>query len=157
MIPDEATALPAASAAPARTDVRALAVRVLHFAGVSGAGLCLDYLVYWLLCRSGVPAGWANAVSASCGVTFVFVASARRIFEADHHFQWPLFLPYAAYQAVAIAAASAAVGLLDDALDGKFLLAKLLVLPVTFTANFLFMSWLTRRRSPSRIVAGARG
>jgi putative flippase GtrA len=124
--------------------------RIVKFAGVSGAGLCLDYAVYSLLCASGVAAGWANLVSASLGVTFVFVVSARRIFAAsDEHFMLGLFAVYALYQVCAVSAASWLVGEATHLLDGQFLLGKTLVLPLSFTANYLFMSGLfgAKRRS----------
>ena len=123
--------------------------RILKFAGVSGAGLCLDYAVYSLLCAGGVGAGWANLVSASLGVTFVFVVSARRIFASSERFLLGLFGVYAAYQVAAVSAASWLVGEATYLLDGRYLVGKTLVLPLSFTANYLFMSWLfgARRRS----------
>ena len=125
-------------------------LRILKFAGVSGAGLCLDYAVYTLLCASGVAAGWANLVSAGLGVTFVFAVSARHIFESSgDHFLLGLFAAYALYQVGAVSAASWAVGEATHALDGRYLLGKTIVLPFSFTANYLFMSWLfsARRRA----------
>jgi putative flippase GtrA len=123
--------------------------RIIRFAGVSGAGLCLDYAVYSLLCASGVPAGWANLVSAGLGVTFVFAVSARRIFASSERFLLGLFAIYALYQLAAVSAASWLVGEATHVLDGRYLLGKTLVLPLSFTANYLFMSWLfgARRRS----------
>jgi putative flippase GtrA len=124
-------------------------VRILKFAGVSGAGLCLDYAVYSALCASGVPAGWANLCSAGLGVTFVFLVSARHIFESSERFLGGLFAAYALYQVAAVSAASWLVGEATHLLDGRYLLGKTLVLPLSFTANYLFMSWLfgARRRS----------
>jgi hypothetical protein len=123
--------------------------RIIKFAGVSGAGLCLDYAVYSALCASGVPAGWANLVSAGLGVTFVFAVSARRIFTSSERFLLGLFAIYALYQLAAVSAASWLVGEATHVLDGRYLLGKTLVLPLSFTANYLFMSWLfgARRRS----------
>jgi hypothetical protein len=115
--------------------------RIVKFAGVSGAGLCLDYAVYSALCASGIPAGWANLVSAGLGVTFVFTVSARRIFSAER-FLFGLFAIYAAYQVVAVSTASWLVGEATHLLDGRYLIGKTLVLPLSFTANYLFMSWL---------------
>jgi putative flippase GtrA len=106
--------------------------RIVKFAGVSGAGLCLDYAI----------------VSASCGVTFVFVVSARRIFAAsDDHFLLGLFAIYALYQVLAVSAASWLVGEATHLLDGRYLLGKTLILPLSFTANYLFMSWLFGARA----------
>jgi putative flippase GtrA len=120
--------------------------RIVKFAGVSGAGLCLDYVVYTLLCSGGVDAGWANLLSAGLGVTFVFAVSARRIFESSERFLLGLFATYALYQVAAVSAASWAVGEATDLLDGRYLLGKTLILPLSFTANYLFMSWLFSAR-----------
>ena len=118
--------------------------RVVKFAGVSGAGLCLDYLIYVLLCGTGMDAGPANAISAGTAVTFVFVVSARHIFEADarHGFLVRPFAVYAAFQVVAVLAASALVHATTDLLGGAYVLGKTVVLPLTFTVNYLFMTWL---------------
>jgi putative flippase GtrA len=125
--------------------------RILQFAAVSGTGLVLDYGIYTLLCTAGVPAGWANLVSAGAGVTFVFFASVRRIFASEHRNLERLLVVYLAYQAGALTAASWAVGAATELLDGRFLLGKTLILPLSFTANYLFMSWLVARREPATV------
>jgi putative flippase GtrA len=117
-------------------------LRIVKFAGVSGAGLCLDYAVYTLLCTSGLDAGVANLVSAACGVTFVFVVSSRRVFAGSGQFLLGLFAIYALYQVAAISLASYAVHGATELLGGRFLLGKTVVLPFSFSANYLFMSWL---------------
>jgi putative flippase GtrA len=116
--------------------------RIVKFAGVSGAGLCLDYVVYTLLCRGGLDAGVANLASAACGVTFVFAVSARRVFQSSERFLLGPFLVYAAYQVVAISTASWAIHGATALFDGRYLLGKTVVLPFSFTANYLFMSRL---------------
>lgn len=122
-------------------------MRVVRFAGVSGAGLLLDYVIYTVLCEAGLAAGWANLISAATAVTFVFVVSARHIFEAPSGFLVRPFVLYAGYQAVAVCLASAAVGGMTTLLDGRYLLGKTVVLPLSFTANYLFMSWLFASRT----------
>jgi putative flippase GtrA len=124
--------------------------RILKFAGVSGAGLCLDYAVYTLLCSAGLDAGIASLVSAGCGVTFVFLVSARHIFEAGDAFLLRLFLVYAIYQVVAVALASGAVHETTALFGGRYLLGKTVVLPFTFAANYAFMSWLFTARGRLR-------
>lgn len=106
-----------------------------------------------------MPAGWANMISASVGVTFVFVVSARHIFESEDHFLVGLFALYAIYQVLAISGASYLVHVFTDAFDGRYVLGKAAVLPLSFSANYLFMSWLFRsssRRSPRARGASAR-
>lgn len=125
--------------------------RIVQFAGVSGTGLALDYAVYTLLCSGGMPAGWANLISASLAVTFVFFASVRRIFGTQRRDLERLFLVYLVYQAGAVSAASWAVGAATAMLDGRYILGKTLILPLSFTANYLFMGWLlaAREREPA--------
>jgi putative flippase GtrA len=120
--------------------------RIIQFAAVSGTGLALDYAIYTLLCLSGMPAGWANLISATCGVTFVFFASARRIFFAQHRNLTGRFGIYLLYQAIAVSAASAAVGAATDAFGGRYILGKTVILPLSFTANYFFMGWLLSDR-----------
>jgi hypothetical protein len=122
--------------------VKARLIEIAKFAGASGAGLLLDYAIYTALCEAGLAAGWANLISASVGVTFVFLVSAHRIFDSTGHFLTRLFVVYALYQVVAVAAASGLVGAMTDVFDGQYLLGKTVVLPLTFTSNYLFMAWL---------------
>lgn len=132
---------------------RAVPVKLLRFAGASGAGQALDIAIYAALCELGVRAGLANLLSAACGVTFVFFVSAHRDFEGEGRFLPRLFLAYAAYQAGAILLASLAVDGLTTTLGGAYLGAKLAVLPVTFAANFLFTSWLLGPRRARGVAA----
>ncbi len=125
---------------------RAVSHRVARFAVVSGTGLAIDYAVLTILCELGMPAGWANVCSAATAVSFVFVVSARHVFESPRGFLIGPFLWYAGYQAVAVGLASLLVGGLTTALDGRYLIAKSLVVPLSFSANYLFMSWLFARQ-----------
>ena len=125
--------------------------RLIQFAGASGAGLALDYAIYTALAASGMDAGWANAVSATAAVSFVFVVSARRIFESGDRFLVTPFLMYALYQVIAVGAASWAVAVMTDAFDGRYLLGKTVIVPVSFLANFVFMSWLFSKRGPAQV------
>ncbi|MFT4034541.1 MAG: GtrA family protein [Patulibacter sp.] len=122
--------------------IRRLAMQLLRFGWVSGIGLLLDYAIYTALHLAGLPVTFANAISASCAVSFVYVAALRHVFHADIVARRRPFAKYVAYQAAAVPAASLAVGLVESALDGRFLLAKTLVVPCSFGANFLFMRWL---------------
>lgn len=124
--------------------MKALVTRILKFAVVSGMGLALDFAIFFVLVASGFAPASANAVSGACAVTFVYVASVRRIFSYHGRFLLGLFLAYLAYQAVGVTAASLAVGYLS-AQHVSPGIAKLLILPFTFSANYLFMSLLTRR------------
>ncbi|MDP9412823.1 MAG: GtrA family protein [Pseudomonadota bacterium] len=133
--------------------------RVASFAVVSGTGLALDFALFLALIGTGSPAFAANAVSGTCAVTFVYFASVRRIFSYAGRFLVGLFLAYLLYQALGVTAASLAVAFLS-ANFAPPAVSKLIILPVTFSANYLFMSLLTRRGrekgagEPAAAVAG---
>lgn len=124
--------------------VRPLIARVFRFAGTSGIGLAIDLLFFYALVTAGVGPGLSNFFSASAGVLYVFFASLRRVFEHEGHYLVTLLVSYACFQLVAVVAASAAVAMLTVAF-GSPLLSKLIILPVTFGANFLFMSLIVHR------------
>lgn len=117
--------------------------RVLRFGIVSGVGWAIDFAVFALLVHGGASVLAANLVGASLAVTWVFAASVRRIFAYDGRFLFGRFALYAAWQVAAVAAASLAIDLLHRHAGIGPLLAKILVTPLTFACNYLFMAWLT--------------
>ncbi len=128
--------------------------QILKFAFVSGIGLGIDFVIFLLLMVAGASPFTANLVSGACAVTFVYFASVRRIFSYAGRFLIGLFCAYLAYQAAGVTAASLAVEYLSAWTSP--VLAKLLILPVTFGANYLFMLLLTRTaRNPAAAAAGA--
>ena len=133
-----------------------LAKRVLAFAAVSGTGLALDFCLFLLLVDvAGVSPGIANAISGAGAITFVFFVSVRRIFRYDGGFLLRRFVAYLVYHAFGLAAGSAAVAHLSQHYLAPWL-AKIAVLPFTFTANYLFMALLTRGgRRREAVPAGA--
>lgn len=127
------------------SSLRAAMAKVMRFALVSGVGLALDVGLFLALNAAGMRAGYANLVSAAVAVTFVYFVSTRRVFNYDGRFLLALFWVYFAYQALAVAAASWAVDALV-AMELAPLLSKGLILPVTFSANYLVMDFLTKSR-----------
>lgn len=125
---------------------RELLSRLLRFALVSGTGLAIDVGLFLVLVDLGLRAGFANLISATVAVTFVYFVSTRRIFNYAGRFLLPLFLLYLSYQALAVSAASWAVDAIV-ALGVLPVLAKALILPITFSANYLFLDYLTRTRA----------
>ncbi|MDB5685592.1 MAG: hypothetical protein JWR77_181 [Rhizorhabdus sp.] len=132
-----------------------LARNLLAFGVTSGGGLLIDIGLFLLLTRAGLGPFVANLISATAGVTFVYFVSVRRIFRYEGALLLPMFLAYLGYQALAVAAASAGVALLVRAGMMPFV-AKLAILPFTFSANYLFMRMLTGF-SASRIYDRTRG
>jgi hypothetical protein len=78
-------------------------------------------------------------------LTFVYCVSVRRIFRYGGQFVLPLFAAYLGYHFCGTLIVSAAISALVHA-GVTPALAKIGILPVTFSMNYLFMSWLTRNR-----------
>jgi putative flippase GtrA len=118
------------------------ALKLIHFAMVSGTGLALDFCIFVALLSLRTLPFAANAASSLAAVTFVYFASVRRVFRYGGEFQVAMFAAYAFYQACGIALGSWAVqALISLGFPGAA--AKLVIVPLTFTANYLFMAWLT--------------
>lgn len=121
------------------------ALRVLRFGIVSGMGLAIDLSLFLTLIHAKTEAFAANMVSSAAALTFVYCASVRRVFRYDGQFIVPMFAAYVVYHVCGTVIVSLAIsGLLHAGVVPA--LAKIGILPATFTANYLFMSWLTARR-----------
>ena len=121
------------------------AARALRFGLVSGIGLALDIGLFLTLVHAGVGAFAANIVSSGAGLTFVYCASVRRIFRYDGRFIVPLFAAYVFYHVCGTLFVSWAISRVVH-LGVAPAIPKIGILPATFTANYLFMSWLTVHR-----------
>jgi putative flippase GtrA len=120
------------------------AVRALRYGIVGTAGLALD-LSLFLLMQAAVGPFVANIVSSGAALTFVYCVSVRGIFRYHGKFIVPLFAAYTAYHVCGTLVVSEVISALVHAGVAPAL-AKVGILPVTFSANYLFMSWLTRNR-----------
>lgn len=112
---------------------------IVRFGLVSGMGWLIDFCFF-------VSLGWlgaANMVGASVAVLFVFVASVRHVFEYEGGYLVGKLIAYIVYQAIAILAASLLIDALTHWAGLAPVLAKILVTPLTFYANFQFMSLIT--------------
>lgn len=135
---------------PAGRNLRDHIERLFRFALVSGTGLALDLVLFLAQVSLGASGFFANALSSTAAVIFVYLVSVRRVFLYNGDFVAAMFAAYAGYQVCGIALGSWAVNFLIGA--GLIpLAAKLAILPVTFGANYLFMWWLTS--SPERWVS----
>jgi hypothetical protein len=121
------------------------AARALRFGLASGIGLALDIALFLTLVHAGVSAFEANVMSSAAGLTFVYCASARRIFRYDGRFIFPLFVAYVIYHVCGTLLVSSAISGVVH-LGVAPVIPKVGILPATFTANYLFMSWLTAYR-----------
>lgn len=134
---------------------RPLATKYLSFVVISGIGLCIATLTLWLGVRLLQFSPFvANFLGDVLAVTYVFVVSARRTFVHAHRFMLTKFLVYVAWQFVHITAISWAVAALVgwtifvqlvSAFAPVEVVAKLLVTPLTVTANFVVALLLIER------------
>ena len=121
------------------------AVRMFRYALVGGAGLVLDFTLFLALVHAGLGSFKSNIVSSGTTLTFVYFISVRQIFRYHGKFILPLFAAYLTYHFCGTLLVSWVIMRLVH-LDIAPALAKIAILPATFTANYLFMSWLTRNR-----------
>ncbi len=119
---------------------------ILRFGLIAGTGWLIDFCLFIALNWLGMPVWMANMLSASVAVLFVFFASVRRVFEYEGGYLFNKLIAYAIYQVIAIALASALIDMLARWFDIAPVGAKVIVTPITFYANFQFMSWITTGR-----------
>jgi len=119
--------------------------RAFRFGIVSGAGLALDLTLFLTLIHSGIGAFAANFLSSGTALTFVYLASVRRVFRYQGQFVAGLFVVYVLYHFCGTLLVSWVISRLVH--EGAApALAKVGILPVTFAVNYLFMGWLTANR-----------
>jgi putative flippase GtrA len=121
------------------------AARAFRYGLVGGAGLLLDFSLFMVLVQAGIGPFAANIISSGTTLTTVYFVSVKQIFRYDGHFILPLLAVYLTYHFCGTILFSWVISRLVD-LGVAPPLAKIGILPVTFTMNYLFMSWLTARR-----------
>lgn len=119
---------------------------ILRFGVVSGVGWLIDFCLFMTLGWLGVPVWASNMLGASVAVLFVFFVSVRHVFEYEGSYLIGKLVAYVIYQAIAILAASLLIDALSHWFSLKPLLSKVFVTPLTFYANFQFMSLITTGR-----------
>jgi putative flippase GtrA len=125
-----------------RHPLREHAHRLFYFGLISGTGLAFDLLTFVTLLSIGLGPFGANLMSCVAGVCFVYFASVRRVFRYRGRFLISMFAAYAGYHSGGILFVSAVLAAVCSFGPSPFV-AKLGILPFTFGANYLFMSWLT--------------
>lgn len=126
-------------------DIKRHLGRAFRYALVSGAGLALDIVLFLSLVRGGMGPFAANVISSGSALTFVYLGSVRRVFHYDGKVIVPLFALYLLYHVCGTLVVS---GVISALIHGGIApaLAKVGILPATFATNYVFMSWLTRKR-----------
>ncbi|MBB5192457.1 putative flippase GtrA [Silvimonas terrae] len=122
-------------------------MHLIMFGLTSGIGWLIDFGVFSLLVHLSLRPGFANLISASLAVTFVYFTSVRRIFSTSQTKGVAnKFVVYLIYQAMAVPLASIVVDLLVS-WHTTPLVAKIAVVPFTCYSNFVFTSYLLTGRA----------
>jgi putative flippase GtrA len=121
--------------------------RVGSFGVVSGLSWLLDFTIFTSLCALGCHVALANATGAAVAVGFVYLRSVRFVFRCAGGYRWGEFAAYSSYQVAAVSVASWGIAAVAVSWAIAPLWAKVLVTPLTFAANYLFMATLLGRRA----------
>lgn len=118
------------------------------FGGISGLGWCLDTAVFVALVYAlGLAPGRSNVISAGLAVVFVFLCSHESVFAGKRRSRYQHLSLYAICQVVLVLGASWLVSVLVTTTSGEPWVVKAAITPLTFAANFLVMSVITRGRA----------
>ena len=133
-----------------------LLLQAVRFFGISGIGWLLDFCAYTALSLASKNLFLNNTVSSWLGVTFTFVFSTRAVFTNAGRI--PLKVKYALYLLYQLALILAVSQVLKSAdariarllsqtalAKSSFIIAKILVTPLTMTLNFLAMKFLMEK------------
>lgn len=117
-----------------------------HYAILAGLCWLLDLCIFLLLVHfTPMPVFWSNIISSIIAATTAYFLISQRIFKTSGGFRWYKWGIYVVFTLVmmfvwsGIIAALVAMGLWP-------VLAKIVVLPLSFYSNFLFMGWLQEGR-----------
>lgn len=127
--------------------------QLMHFLLGSGLGLTVDLLVFATGIHLGAPPWLANLVSSGCAVVVVYLFVTKYAFASER--SRTSFVLFVGWYVVSIAVFSTLIDLLHVYTGWAPFLCKLLSLPPSFAANFVFSRVLFRSR-PGPLPAGTR-
>ena len=136
--------------------MNSLFVQAFRFFGISGIGWILDFCTYTVLGLFSKNLFLNNIISSWIGVSFAFLFSTRFVFKNESRIPVVAkYVIYLLYQVLLIFAASQLVRFLnmqilqnfDEAVIVKssYIIAKILVTPITMILNFCVMKLLIER------------
>ena len=125
-------------------------LQAVKFIGLSGIGWMLDFCTYTILKIISSNIILNNIISSWIGVTFVFIFATRKIFQNNSKIsiKWK-YLIYIIYQCILIFFISKLLNIInvmilnnitiDIITRCSFIIAKILVTPITMFMNFFVM------------------
>ncbi|WP_166509536.1 GtrA family protein [Blastococcus sp. TF02-8] len=128
----------------ARHDLPALVRQFLRFLLGSCLGLAVDLALFETGVRLGLTPGLANVASSACAVVVVFLFVTKYAFRAER--TTTSFFLFVCWYALSIAFFSVFIQVLHDSSGWAPFVCKLVSLPLSFGANFVFSRFLFRPR-----------
>lgn len=140
--------------------IRNLIRQAVRFVGISGCGWLIDFSIYIILTETfRFPVAYANMISAIPAVTLVFLVSTRKIFANKKGGLplWGKYIVYFLYQMALVFCVSwvgeglfrllSKTAMMNISLIAEHLkiLCKILITPITMTANFFVMKVLCEK------------
>ena len=136
--------------------MKKLVIQAVKFIGLSGIGWILDFLVYTVLGVHFAKLLVNNMISSWVGVTFVFIFATRKVFQNNSRIslRWK-YLIYLLYQFLLIFLISRLLAYVDTLIieniqivliqKFSYIIAKIVVTPITMILNFLVMKYLIEK------------
>lgn len=116
---------------------------IISFGFLSGIGWLIDFCLFITLVWLKLPVWLVNMFSASAAVLFVFFTSVRNVFRYNGDYLVYKLIAYTIYQTISILTASFFIQEIITRFGIAPILSKVLITPLTFYANFQFMSFIT--------------
>ena len=143
--------------------------RIGYFTLVSGIGWLIDFFIFGFSIKLGLTAAYANLVSASVAVVFVFVTSRQWIFRHHVGSLRSVFVKYVLWNIFAVSIASWGVGTIHGFFSScafdflaftqsnlfrttitaqtlSAIAAKLFITPFTMYSNFVVLGYILEKR-----------
>lgn len=118
--------------------------RFRAFLGASAVGLAIDLIGFQLLITLGLQPWLANGISSLASISAVYLLATRYAFGADARV-WT-YIAFVAWYTLSIITFSTLIQLATSATDLPPFAWKLMTIPISFTANYLFSRLLFRGR-----------
>jgi len=115
-------------------------IKIINFMIISVVGLCIDFLLFYILVLYTNKIIVSNSISASLAIIFTYCLSKKRVFLDSGNYSLKQFSVFFMYYTVSIYIFSYIINIINLYLIEEYLFAKLLTVPVSFLVNYYFSS-----------------
>ncbi len=121
---------------------KAKSIKLFGFTIFSGFGFVIDFGIFSILIYLNISVFVSNIAAGFFAVSFVYFSSAKHIFINHNKFFLAKFIIYIIFNIFRVYVLSLLVVFLTGSLELAPIFPKILVLPASLYANFLFMNFL---------------